>query len=46
MFAKLLAKLSGHGADTELETRTLTCYPAEVTHEEKNLFDYLLEIGS
>ncbi|MEQ8417131.1 MAG: hypothetical protein RIB86_01600 [Imperialibacter sp.] len=45
MFGKLLATLSGHGTDTEAETRSLTRYLAEVIHEEKHLSDGLPEIG-
>ncbi|WP_416864892.1 MAG: hypothetical protein ACMVP2_20535 [Imperialibacter sp.] len=46
MFAKLLARLSGHGTDTEVGARLLTRYLAVVTHEEKNCSDDLPEIGS
>ncbi|WOK08091.1 hypothetical protein RT717_05520 [Imperialibacter roseus] len=46
MFAKLLARLSGHGTDTEAVPRSLIRYLAEVIHEEKHLSDGLSEIGS
>tara|TARA_R110002012_G_scaffold259550_3_gene441135 strand:- start:26790 stop:26939 length:150 start_codon:yes stop_codon:yes gene_type:complete len=46
MFAKQLARLSGHGTDIEAVPRSLTRYLAVVTHEEKNRSDDLSEIGS
>ncbi|MEQ9377393.1 MAG: hypothetical protein RIG68_19555 [Imperialibacter sp.] len=46
MFGKLLARLSGHGTDTEAGARSLTRYLAEAAHEDRNLSNYLHEIGS